>query len=49
LGSLAEAKYLLYFSNRLGYVRGRDYKRLKADYGVLGKLLWKFYTAVKAK
>ena len=32
LGSLAEAKYLLYFSNRLGYVKGQDYKRLKADY-----------------
>jgi four helix bundle protein len=47
LGSLAEAKYLLYFSNRLGYVRGQDYKRLKAEYDVLGKLLWRFYEAVK--
>ena len=49
LGSLAETKYLLYFSNRLGYVRGQDYKKLKADFDVLGKLLWKFYTAVRAK
>src|SRR5210317_2119508 len=41
LGSLAEIKYLIYFSRRLGYVKGQDYKKLKADYDVLGKLLWK--------
>ena len=47
LGSLAETKYLLYFSNRLGYVKGRNYQELKAAYDTLGKLLWRFYEAVK--
>jgi len=47
LGSLAETKYLLYFSNRLGYINIQNYKELKAGYDVLGKLLWRFYEAVK--
>lgn len=47
LGSLAETKYLLYFSNRLGHINGQNYKELKAGYDVLGKLLWRFYEAVK--
>lgn len=47
LGSLAETKYLLYFSNRLGYINSKNYKELKAGYDVLGKLLWRFYEAVK--
>jgi four helix bundle protein len=49
LASLAETKYLLYFSNRLGYFRNNTYDELKAGYETLGKLLWKFYEAVKAK
>jgi four helix bundle protein len=46
LGSLAETKYLLYFSNRLGFIKGQDYKNLKAGYDFLGKLLWRFYESV---
>ena len=48
LGSLAETKYLLYFSNRLGYIKSTEYKHLRAGYDKLGRLLWKFYEAVKA-
>jgi four helix bundle protein len=47
LGSLAETKYLLYFSNRLGYINSQIYRELKTGYDVLGKLLWRFYEAVK--
>jgi four helix bundle protein len=47
LGSLGETKYLLYFSNRLGYFEKETYNELKKGYDTLGKLLWKFYEAVK--
>lgn len=47
LGSLAETKYLIYFSNRLGYIEGKDYNYLRAGYDDLGKLMWKFYKAVQ--
>ena len=47
LGSLAETKYLLYFSNRLGYLEKDRYNELKEGYDTLGKLLWKFYEKVK--
>ena len=46
LGSLAETKYLIYFSNRLGYLNTKDYSKLRLGYDKLGKLLWKFYEAV---
>ena len=49
LGSLAETKYLIYFSNRLGYFKEGEYSNLKTGYDTLGKLLWKFYEAVKTK
>ena len=49
LGSLAETKYLIYFSNRLGYLETSSYQKLKEGYDKLGKLLWKFYEAVKTK
>ncbi len=49
LGSLAETKYLLYFSNRLGYFEKDTYNELKKGYETLGKLLWKFYEAIKGK
>jgi four helix bundle protein len=49
LGSMAEAKYLLYFSNRLGYFKKNTYTELKKGYDTLGKLLWKFYEAIKGK
>ena len=48
LGSLAETKFLLYFSNRLGYIKSKEYTLLKSGYDKLGKLLWKFYETVKA-
>jgi four helix bundle protein len=47
LGSLAETKYLLYFSNRLKYLGDKEYQVLKKDTDTLGKMLWKFYKAVK--
>lgn len=47
LGSLAETKYLLYFSNRLGYFRDGKYIELKNGYNTLGKLLWRFYESVR--
>ena len=49
LASLAETKYLIYFSNRLTYFENHVYKELKTGYEKLGKLLWKFYRAVKDK
>lgn len=47
LGSLAETKYLLYFSDRLGYLNNDTYDELKMRYSTLGKLLWRFYQKVK--
>ena len=47
LGSLAETKYLLYFSDRLGYFNDDSYEKLKDGYRTLGKLLWRFYQKVK--
>ena len=49
LGSLAETKYLIYFSKRLDYFEKNVYSELKSGYEKLGKLLWKFYEAVKTK
>ena len=49
LGSLAETKYLIYFSNRLAFFENNVYSELKSGYEKLGKLLWKFYEAVKTK
>lgn len=47
LGSLAETKYLLYFSDRLDYLKKDLYQKLKNDYRTLVKLLWRFYQKVK--
>jgi four helix bundle protein len=47
LGSLAETKYLLYFSGRLGCFKKDEFDRLTAGYDILGKSLFKFYEAVK--
>jgi four helix bundle protein len=49
LGSLAETKYLLYFSHRLGYFKNGQYDDLRNGYDKLGKLLWKFYEAIGGK
>ena len=47
LGSLAETKYLLYFSNRLGFFHSPEYNELKRITEKLGKMLWKFYEKVR--
>ena len=46
LGSLAETKYLLYFSNRLEYLDEQIYREIKEGYDILGKKLWRFYEAI---
>ncbi len=49
LGSLGEVKYLIYFSHRLEYFQDTEYKGLRDGYDVLGKMLWKFYDAIRDK
>jgi four helix bundle protein len=49
LGSLAESKYLIYFSHRLSYLSDEDYAGLKSGYDKLGKSLWKFYETVSGE
>ena len=47
IGSMAETKYLIYFSHRLGYLQDGEYNDLKDGYDRLGKSLWRFYEAVQ--
>lgn len=47
LGSLGETKYLLYFSERLGYLKNQEHGELHKGYAELGRMLWKFYEKVK--
>jgi four helix bundle protein len=47
LGSFAETKYLLYFAHRLEYLNEKDFFKIKNTYTKLGKILWKFYEAVR--
>ena len=49
IGSMAETKYLLYFSHRLGYINGNKYNEIKSGYERLGKQLWRFYETVRKK
>lgn len=49
LGSMAETKYLVYFSHRLGYLKDNEYSDLKNGYNRLGKSLWRFYETVQQK
>jgi four helix bundle protein len=49
LGSLGEVKYLIYFSHSLEYLNDNEYKELRDRYNVLGKMLWKFYDAIRDK
>ena len=49
LGSMAEAKYLVYFAHRLGYLQDSEYSDLKNGYDRLGKSLWRFYETVREK
>jgi len=47
LGSLAETKYLLYFSCRVGYLTSEEYQPLKKETDLLGKKLWRFYEKIQ--
>ena len=47
LGSLAETKYLIYFSHRLEYLSDNEYDKINKGYEKLGKKLWKFYESVR--
>lgn len=49
LGSLAETKYLIYFSHRLDYLPENEYHELGDGYEKLGKMLWRFYESVQNK
>jgi four helix bundle protein len=46
LGSLAETRYLLDFSSRLGYLKTAQYEMLADLAEQVGKLLWKFYKSL---
>ena len=46
-GSLAETKYLLYFSHSLNYLSDEDYKELEEGYDEFGKRFWTFFQRVK--
>jgi hypothetical protein len=43
---LAETKYLLHFSVRLGYLSEENHKEISAEYDALGAQLWRFYESV---
>lgn len=47
LGSLAETKYLLYFSHSLNYLDDQKYTALTTAAEELGSKLWRFYEAVR--
>jgi len=47
LGSLGETRYLLDFSSRLGYLNSTQYASLEQLGSETGKLLWRFYEAIK--
>jgi len=46
LGSLAETRYLLYFSSRLGYLQAAQHIGLNGLAEEVGRLLWKFYKSL---
>ena len=47
LGSLAETKYLIYFSHRLGYLSDNEYNETKQRHEKLGNKLWRFYESIR--
>ena len=47
LASLAETKYLIYFSHRVEYLSDNDFDKIKKGYENLGKKLWRFYESVR--
>ena len=48
LGSLGEVKYLIHFSNRLGYLDTDTFVELKKGYDILGSKLWRFYKSISS-
>ena len=44
---MAETRYLLYFSHRLGYLQNGEHDDVIEGYELLGKKTWKFYKKVK--
>jgi len=46
--SLSEVKYLIYFSDNLGYLSEEEYQGLKEVCDNVGRSLWAFYAKVKA-
>lgn len=46
LGSLAEVRYLIYFSSRLDYLGSKPQKKLQDLADEVGRLLWKFYKSI---
>ena len=49
LGSLAEARYLLDFSLRLGYLNIAEHKLLQDSAEEIGRILWKFHKSFEKK
>ena len=47
LGSLAETKYLIHFASRLGYLKENKVNEFLTGYDLLGKMLYKFFKAVR--
>lgn len=47
LGSLAEARYLLSFAQRLGYLTEQKWRKLETRAAEVGRKLWPFYEAVR--
>lgn len=47
LGSFGETKYLLYFSNQLGYISDESLAEIDVLNKELGAKLWAFFNAVK--
>ena len=47
LGSFSEIKHLLYFSERLGYIKKEKYEGIMENVNLLGKKLWRFYEKVR--
>jgi four helix bundle protein len=45
--SLSEVKYLIHFSNNLGYLSEDEHKGLKEACDGVGRSLWAFYAKVK--
>ncbi len=47
LASMAETRYLLHFSCRLGHLSNEERDEITEGYELLGKKMWKFYDKVR--